>query len=159
MDNQQGSTVLCRELCSLFHGSLDGRGVWRRMDTCICMAEFLSTWNYHNIVNWLCAVLCLVVQSCLTLWDPMDFSLPGSPVCGISQARILEWVVKPSSRESSQPRYQTQVYHIAGGLFTIWATIGYTLNQIKCLKKFFLIKLKKKSSYSLQMNFKEYLTK
>ena len=33
-----------------------------------------------------------VVQSCLTLCDPMDCSPPGSSVCGISQARILEWV-------------------------------------------------------------------
>ena len=33
-----------------------------------------------------------VVQSCLTLSDPMDFSLPGSLVHGIFQARLLEWV-------------------------------------------------------------------
>ena len=33
---------------------------------------------------------------------------------GILQARILEWVAMPSSRESSQPRDQTQVSHIAG---------------------------------------------
>ena len=32
------------------------------------------------------------LQSCLTLWDPIDGSLPGSPVPGILQARILEWV-------------------------------------------------------------------
>ena len=32
-----------------------------------------------------------VAQSCLTLSDPMDYSLPGSPVHGIFQARVLEW--------------------------------------------------------------------
>ena len=32
-----------------------------------------------------------VAQSCPTLSDPMDCSLPGSPVCGIFQARVLEW--------------------------------------------------------------------
>ena len=32
-----------------------------------------------------------VAQSCLTLSDPMDCSLPGSSVHGISQARVLEW--------------------------------------------------------------------
>ena len=32
-----------------------------------------------------------VVQSCLTLSDPMDYSLPGSSVHGIFQARVLEW--------------------------------------------------------------------
>ena len=51
----------------------------------------------------------LVAQSCPTLYDPMDCSLPGSSVHGISQARIQEWVVVPSSRGSSPPRDQTHV--------------------------------------------------
>ena len=38
------------------------------------------------------------IQSYLTLWDPMDHSLPGSSVRGIFQARILEWVALSSSR-------------------------------------------------------------
>ena len=38
------------------------------------------------------------LQLCPTLCDPMDCSLPGSSVCGILQARILEWVVMPSFR-------------------------------------------------------------
>ena len=38
---------------------------------------------------------------CLTLCDPMNCSQPGSPVHGISQARILEWIAVPSSRGSS----------------------------------------------------------
>ena len=33
-----------------------------------------------------------LLQPCLTLCDPIDSSLPGSPVSGILQARILEWV-------------------------------------------------------------------
>ena len=33
-----------------------------------------------------------VIQSCLTLSDPIDFSLPGSSIHGIFQARVLEWV-------------------------------------------------------------------
>ena len=32
-----------------------------------------------------------VAQSCLIFHDPMDFSLPGSSVHGIFQARVLEW--------------------------------------------------------------------
>ena len=32
-----------------------------------------------------------VAQSCLTLIDPMDYSLPGSSIHGIFQARVLEW--------------------------------------------------------------------
>ena len=43
----------------------------------------------------------LITQSCPTLCDPMDCSLPGSFVHGILQARILEWIVRPSSRRSS----------------------------------------------------------
>ena len=54
----------------------------------------------------------------------MDCSLPGPSVHGDLQARILEWVTMPSSRGSSQPRDRTQVSHIAGGFFTIWATRG-----------------------------------
>ena len=52
-----------------------------------------------------------VTQSCPTLFDPMDYT-----VHGILQARILEWVAFPFSRGSSQPRDQTQVSHIAGGI-------------------------------------------
>ena len=44
-----------------------------------------------------------------TFCDPVDCSLPGSSVHGISQARVLEWVTMPSSRGSSPPRGQTQV--------------------------------------------------
>ena len=58
-----------------------------------------------------------VIQSCPTLRNTMDYT-----VHGILQARILEWVVFPFSRGSSQPRDQTQVSHIAGGFFTSWAT-------------------------------------
>ena len=36
MDNQQGPIVHHGEFCSMLCGSLDGRGVWGRMDTCIC---------------------------------------------------------------------------------------------------------------------------
>ena len=50
-----------------------------------------------------------VTQLCLTLYDLMDCSLPGSSIHGIFQARILEWVAISFSRGSSQPRDQTQV--------------------------------------------------
>ena len=41
MDNPQGPTVYHRELGLMLHGSLDGRGPWRRRDICVCMAESL----------------------------------------------------------------------------------------------------------------------
>ena len=63
-----------------------------------------------------------VPQSCLNLCDPIDCSLPASSVHGIFQARVLEWVAFSFSRGSSQPRDWTQVSHIAGRCFTVWAT-------------------------------------
>ena len=54
-----------------------------------------------------------VAQLCLTLCNPMEYT-----VHGILQAKILEWIAFPFSRESSQPRHRTQVSHIAGGFFT-----------------------------------------
>ena len=60
----------------------------------------------------------LVAQSCPTLRDSTDSSLPGSSVCGISQARILEWVAISFSRGSSPPRDGTRVSCIAGRFFT-----------------------------------------
>ena len=53
-------------------------------------------------VAWLCPTLC----------NPTDYSLPGSSVQGILQARILEWVAIPFSGGSFQPRVQTQVSKI-----------------------------------------------
>ena len=50
-----------------------------------------------------------VTQSCPTLYDPMDYGLPGSSVHGILQARILEWAAVPFSKGCSQPRDRTQV--------------------------------------------------
>ena len=47
-------------------------------------------------------------QSCPTLCDPIDGSSPGSPVPGILQARILEWVTASFSTGSSQPRDRSQ---------------------------------------------------
>ena len=56
------------------------------------------------------------LQLCLTLCDPMDCSLPGPSVHGISQARILEWVAISFFRELSQARNQTRVSCIADSL-------------------------------------------
>jgi len=52
-----------------------------------------------------------VIQSCLILCNPMDYT-----VHGILQARILEWVAPVGS--SSQPRDRTQVSYLANGYFT-----------------------------------------
>ena len=51
--------------------------------------------------------ICAYMLSSVRLCDPLNCSLPGSSVHGISQARILEWVAISSSSESSWPRDQT----------------------------------------------------
>ena len=66
-----------------------------------------------------CVCVCVcVTQSCPTLCNPMDYSLPGSSVHGILQARILECVAMPSSRGSPQARARTWISCIAGRFFT-----------------------------------------
>ena len=62
------------------------------------------------------------LQVCLTLWDPMECSPPGTSVLGILQARILEWVAISFSRGSFQARDGTWVSGIAGRVFPCWAT-------------------------------------
>ena len=62
---------------------------------------------FSDTCTWrVCAKL---LQSCLTLCNPMDCSPPGCSIHGILQARILQWVAMPSSRASSQPRDWTCV--------------------------------------------------
>ena len=70
------------------------------------------TFLYINIVRY--------SESCSVV--PDSFWPHGYTVHGLLQARILEWVAVPFPRGSSQPRNRTQVSHIAGGLFTVWAT-------------------------------------
>ena len=55
-------------------------------------------------------MVCVCAQSaqlCPVLCDQMNYSPLGSSVCGVLQARILEWVAMPFPRESSRPRDQT----------------------------------------------------
>ena len=68
-----------------------------------------------------------VTQSCLTLCDPVDYTVQG-----ILQARIPEWVAFPFSRGSSQPRDRTQVFSIAGGFFINWVTREVGQKNSRC---------------------------
>ena len=80
------------------------------------------------------------LQSCLTLCDPMDHNPPGSPVHGILQARLLEWVAKPSSRGSSWLRDPTCISYIScigKGVVYHWCLHegGITLGKGTCGRK------------------------
>ena len=76
-----------------------------------------------------------VAQSCPTLCDPMDCSLPGSFVNGIFQARVPEWVAISFSRGSSRPRNWTWVSRIVDRCFTIWATREVQQNKGRLKKE------------------------
>ena len=77
-----------------------------------------------------------LLQSCPTLCNCMGRRLSGSSIHGIFQARILEWLVMPSSRGSSLPRDQTGISCIfctAGGFFTVAAATAKSLQSCSTL--------------------------
>ena len=74
------------------------------------LREFLFRGSLFSHYSFIFSIFpCMHAQSYLTVCDSMDCSPTGTSVHGIFQARILEWVAISSSRESSQPRYLTQV--------------------------------------------------
>ena len=81
----------------------------------------MTSLNSPSVVQLWIICFCLVTKSCLTLCDSMDCSLPGSSVHGISQARILEWIVISFFRVSSKPWDGTHVSCFAGRFFYHWA--------------------------------------
>ena len=86
------------------------------MDSC-------KSFNYLLMVGFKgLAHVCLIAKLCQTLWDPMYYNLPGSSVCGISQARILEWVTVSSSGGSSWPMDRTHISCIGRQILYHWVT-------------------------------------
>ena len=78
------------------------------------------------------------IQLCPTLCDPVNSSQPGFSVHGILQSRILECVVVPSSRRSSQPRDQTCLLTspaLTGRFFTT-STTWEALSDINCVCRY-----------------------
>ena len=119
MTSASNQKLFC-EICSAFSCSFDEFVGEKVVSPSYSSAIFLSPPSI--LFELLYDLCCSVTQLCLTLCDPMDCSLPGSSVRGISQVRILEWVVISFSKGSSQPRDWTQVSCTAGRSFTIWAT-------------------------------------
>ena len=91
-----------------FHGqrSLVGYSLWgcEQLDTTEWPKLSLSTVTF--ILKYVCVFSSSIVSDSL---QPMDYSLPGSSVHGILQARILEWVAISYSRGSSRPRGGTSL--------------------------------------------------
>ena len=72
-----------------------------------------------------------VTQSCPTLSDPMDCSLPGSSIHGIFQARALEWAAIAFSNKKLEPlKFQTDIFHF---LWKVWhsSSSAYTCSLTK----------------------------
>ena len=95
-------------------------------DLCDCEStavETLSLQVIENIIQTgLSNKVTEIAQSCPTLCDPMDCSLPGFSVHGIFQAIVLEWIVISFSRGSSRPRDRTRLSRFVDRRFTVWAT-------------------------------------
>ena len=90
----------------------------------IASYTLIVSWFTGNLWVW---TIChkefevLLAQLCLTLCDPMNYSLPGSSVHEILQSRILEWEGIPFSSDFSRPRDWNELPCIAGRYFTVWA--------------------------------------
>ena len=116
---------LCTSCCSLEDRPDSSQGV---EDSPQILSVFLRTMfplHFHHLLVVIVIYVCVTVyrypllsesslyatcmsaklfQSCLTLCNPKDYSLPVSYIHGILQARILEWVAISFSRGSSRPR-------------------------------------------------------
>ena len=110
--------------------------ILQRQQTLFCLFNsFISLIWTFNPEAWLCVCVCAKsLQLCVTLCNLMDCSPPGSPVHGISQGRILEWVAIFFSRGSSQPRDWTLIFCTAGRFFSTEATWN-PRNSIKYLRQ------------------------
>ena len=84
----------------------EGRSLFPHGSFSLELTSSCFLWTGHVLP---CCYCCLAVKSYLTLFDPMDRSLPCSPVHEISQARISDWVPIFFSRGSSWPRNRTRV--------------------------------------------------
>ena len=82
-------------------------------------------------------VCVLVAQSCLTLCNPIGYSLPGSSIHGISQARILEWVAFLSPGDLPDSGIKTTFLALAGRFFTVEPPGKPLENSTElCMRKF-----------------------
>ena len=81
--------------------------------------HLLMQWTWVRFQIWKDPTGLLVhEQSCLTLWDPMDYSLPDSSVHRIIQARMLQWAAIPSPGYLPNPVIKPVSPTLAGGFFT-----------------------------------------
>ena len=98
--------------------------------------RLLSLFHVSLIIKHV-SIVCSVLVShlCPTLCDPRDYSLPGSSVHGILQARILDWVAVPFSRGIFPTQgsnlgllhYRQILYHLSHQGSPLFSTVHYNL--------------------------------
>ena len=83
-------------------------------------SRFTYCWSLAWIILLVCAAAAKSLQSCLTLGNPIDSSPPGSPVPGILQARVLEWVATAFSLTSVWDECNCAVVWAFFGVAFLW---------------------------------------
>ena len=133
--------LICLQFCNIFIHSTGWivLSVWSRVfldhsisgwlaGTCLYIEVLGNHTNiiYHYQLNFLLVRAPKFMKPLQSLKSLSRVQLFCDPmhctVHGILQARMLEWVAFPFSKGSSQPRYRNQVFHLADGFFTSWAT-------------------------------------
>ena len=76
----------------------------------LVLLEDLTGTNRRTAIHWYFLVVVIWSLSVQLFCNPMDCSPPGSSVCGISLARILEWVAISFFRGSSRPRTRSPAW-------------------------------------------------
>ena len=108
----QGPMPTHSELCSMGRGL----GIFKMLQMIAIVSQRWESLYIQMLLRGNAKVKVSVIQSCPTLWGPMDCSPPGPTIHGILQARVLEWAAISFSREPSQLRDPTPVSHIADSL-------------------------------------------
>ena len=96
---------------------------WDQNTTCFYFLLIKHSFTFRNhghLTKWMWSIMIMyactcakLLQSCLTLCNPLDCNSSSSSVRGILQARILEWVDMPSFRGSHWPRDKTHISYVS----------------------------------------------
>ena len=118
-------------------------GTWKTGQTERKKGILEAYWNIWYLCSW----KVLAVQLCLTLCDPMDCSLPGSPLHGILQARntgvgshsLLQWIFPTQGLDLGLPHCRQILYHLSQWLNEQWAILilHFTMFSVEAITDIF----------------------
>ena len=126
IEREEGNGIVSAPSLQHYHQNLDSETQKPTKQVKIPHA-YNSYWDSAVFLECVCVCVCArahakSLQLCPSLCDPVDYSLPGSSVHGILQARILEWVAIPSSRGSSWLRDWNWISYTGRQIPYHWAT-------------------------------------